>query len=163
MRLRGFRLPRIRSIPTLKAPTDARSCNRLLIYRGFESSFQFETAAIVMIGGIDPDALLIIALALGIGGFVKGATGAGTPLVAVPIIAAFYDVTMGILVMVVPNIIMNARQVWAYRANIRPAQIAILMSVASVPGMLVGTRMLSTVSQDALLTGLGLFLVAYLA
>ena len=115
-----------------------------------------------MINGIDPVALLTIAVALGIGGFVKGATGLGAPLVAVPIVAAFYDVTMGILMMVVPNIVMNAKQVWTYRANINPAQIAILMSVASIPGMLVGTRMLTSVSQDVLLTGLGLFLVAYL-
>ena len=115
-----------------------------------------------MINGIDPVALLTIAVALGIGGFVKGATGSGAPLVAVPIVAAFYDVTMGILMMVLPNIVMNAKQVWTYRANINPAQIAILMSVASIPGMLVGTRMLSSVSQDVLLTGLGLFLVAYL-
>ena len=116
-----------------------------------------------MIGGMDPVALLTITIALCIGGFVKGATGSGAPLVAVPIVAAFYDVTMGILMMVVPNIVMNAKQVWAYRDEIRPAQIAILMSVASVPGILIGTGMLTNVSQDALLIGLGLFLVAYLA
>lgn len=115
-----------------------------------------------MIGEIDPVALLTIAIALGIGGFVKGATGSGTPIVAVPIIAAFYDVTMGVLVLVVPNIVMNAKQVRNYRADIRPAQIAILMSVGSIPGVVLGTLMLTTAPQDTLLLGLGLFLAAYL-
>jgi uncharacterized membrane protein YfcA len=115
-----------------------------------------------MTGEIDPVALLTIALALGVGGFVKGATGLGAPLVAVPIIAAFYDVTMGILVMVIPNIVMNAKQVWTYRANIRPARIALLMSLGSLPGMVMGTLLLSNAPQDALNLGLGIFLVAYL-
>ena len=70
-----------------------------------------------MTGEIDPIALLTIAIALSIGGFVKGATGSGAPLVAVPIVAAFYDVSMGILVMVIPNIVMNAKQVWSWGAR----------------------------------------------
>ena len=62
-----------------------------------------------MTGAIDPVALLTVAIALGIGGFVKGITGSGTLLVAVPIVAALYDVTMGILVMVIPNIVINGK------------------------------------------------------
>ena len=57
-----------------------------------------------MLGELDPVALVTIILALGLGGFVKGATGSGVPLVAVPIIAAFHDVTMAILVLVVPTL-----------------------------------------------------------
>lgn len=112
---------------------------------------------------IDPLVLLTIVVALGIGGFFKGATGAGAPLVAVTIIAAFYDVTMGILVMVVPNIVMNARQVWSYHSDIRPARMAILLSVGAIPGMIIGTALLASARQDVLQLSLGLFIVCYLA
>ena len=117
----------------------------------------------MIVSQVDPFVLLTIAIALGYGGFVKGVTGTGAPLVAIPIIAAFYDVSLAILVMVVPNIAMNVMQVLRYRANIRPAKIAVLMSVGAIPGMFFGTYLLSSAPQDLLLLGLGLFLVAFLA
>ena len=40
----------------------------------------------------DPLSLLAIALTVAMGGILKGATGAGAPIIAVPVIAAFYDV-----------------------------------------------------------------------
>lgn len=115
-----------------------------------------------MASDVDVIALLVITLALLVGGFAKGATGCGAPLVAVPIVASFYDVTMGILMMVVPNIVMNFKQVWSYRADIRPARMTILLSIGSVPGMFLGTHMLISAPQDALQLGLGLFLVAFI-
>lgn len=115
-----------------------------------------------MMDSIDPLALLTIAVALGIGGFVKGATGAGAPLVAVPIMAAFYDVTMGILMMVIPNIVANAKQVWDYRSKIRPPHVAVMLSIGAVPGMFLGTSMLASAPQGVLQLCLGLFLVGYL-
>lgn len=115
-----------------------------------------------MIGGLDPVALLTIAVALGLGGFVKGATGAGAPLVAVPVMAAFFDVTLGILVMVVPNFVMNVSQVWSYRAEIRPARMAILLSIGSFPGMFAGTYLLTRAPEKVLFLGLGLVLAFYI-
>lgn len=112
--------------------------------------------------GLDPVVLLTIAVALGLGGFVKGATGAGAPLVAVPVMAAFFDMTLAILVMVVPNIVMNVSQMWSYRASIRPARIAILLSVGSVPGMVLGTYLLTRAPERALFVGLGLLLAGYI-
>lgn len=114
-----------------------------------------------MFAGLDPVALMTIAVALGLGGFVKGATGAGAPLVAVPVMAAFFDMTLAILVMLVPNFVMNATQVWSYRASIRPARIAALMSVGAVPGMFLGTLLLTRAPEEALYVGLGLLLTGY--
>lgn len=127
-----------------------------------ESPGHRQTDGAIEVDAIDPLALLTIAVALGVGGFFKGATGAGAPLVGVPIVAAFYDVTMGILVMAVPNIVMNVKQVWSYWHEIRPAQIAIYLSVGAVPGMAIGTMLLASAPQEALQLGLGVFLVAYL-
>lgn len=116
-----------------------------------------------MMAGLDPFALVTIALALGMGGFVKGATGAGAPLVAVPVMAAFYDMTLAILVMVVPNFVMNVAQVWAYRTEIRPARIALLLSIGAFPGMVVGTYLLTRAPEEVLFFGLGLLLAGYIA
>lgn len=115
-----------------------------------------------MIAGLDPVVLLTIAVALGLGGFVKGATGAGTPLVAVPVMAAFFDVTLAILVMVVPNFVMNVSQVWSYRADIKPPRMAILLSIGSVPGMFVGTYLLTRAPEEVLFLVLGLLLAFYI-
>ena len=48
----------------------------------------------------DPLAILAVLTALALGGLVKGATGAGAPLVAVPVMAAFFDVRVAVAVMV---------------------------------------------------------------
>lgn len=115
-----------------------------------------------MTGGLDPAQLLTIAVALGMGGFVKGATGAGAPLIAIPVMAAFFDVSLAIVVMVMPNIVMNVAQVWSYRADIRPAKIAVLLAVGSVPGMVVGTYLLTRAPERGLFLGLGILLAVYI-
>ena len=60
--------------------------------------------------------LLAMALALGVGGLVKGATGMGLPLVALPILAAFLGVQHAVALMCFPGIITNIWQVWRFRA-----------------------------------------------
>ena len=116
-----------------------------------------------MLSEVDAFELVTVAVALGLGGFVKGATVAGAPLIAVPVMAAFHDVTFAILVMVIPNIVMNVSQVWTYRRSIRPRQIAVRMALGAVPGMALGTWLLSRLPAGALFLGLGLLLAAYLA
>jgi len=112
--------------------------------------------------GIDPFAILTIVVALGLGGFVKGATGSGAPLIAVPVIAAFYDVRFAIVVMVVPNIVLNVMQVWSYREHVTGRGVALWMCVGAVPGMAIGTLLLSRLPAEALKLGLGVILVIYL-
>lgn len=115
-----------------------------------------------MLSALDPLALLTIVVALGLGGFVKGATGSGAPLVAVPVIAAFYDVRFAIVVMVLPNIVLNVMQVWTYRSHLKWQGLALWMSLGAVPGMVIGTLLLSRLPAEALKLGLGAILVIYL-
>ena len=63
----------------------------------------------------DPWGLTFIALALLLGGILKGATGAGMPIVAVPVIATVYDVRLAVILLVVPNFLTNLWQVIRYR------------------------------------------------
>jgi hypothetical protein len=111
---------------------------------------------------MDPLAILTIFVALGLGGFVKGATGSGAPLIAVPVIAAFYDVRLAIVVMVLPNIVLNVMQVWSFRQHLTGRGVALRMCVGAVPGMVIGTLLLSRLPAEALKLGLGAILVIYL-
>ena len=40
----------------------------------------------------DPIIIIAILVAFSLGGILKGATGAGAPIITIPVIAAFYDV-----------------------------------------------------------------------
>lgn len=116
-----------------------------------------------MLNGLDPAAMVAIAVALGLGGLVKGATGAGAPLIAVPVMAGFYDVKLAIVLMVIPNLVNNAVQTWTYRDRIGGmARIGPLMAAASIPGIFIGTALLSRLSPEALSAGMAAILAAYL-
>ena len=51
--------------------------------------------------------LLIIAVALGVGGATKGLTGLGLPMVAVPVMAGFLGVERAVLIMILPVLVLN--------------------------------------------------------
>ena len=55
--------------------------------------------------------ILLVAICLGLGGILKGATGAGAPVLAVPALVLMFDVHFAILIMIVPNIVTNSFQV----------------------------------------------------
>ncbi|MEO9297142.1 hypothetical protein [Devosia alba] len=57
---------------------------------------------------MDLTSVLIIVLALGGGGFVKGATGMGLPLVALPVLTTAFGLQHAVGLMVVPLIATNS-------------------------------------------------------
>ena len=59
--------------------------------------------------------ILVAFLSLGLGGILKGATGAGAPLVAVPALALLFDVPTAIAIFSLPNLLSNAWQGWSFR------------------------------------------------
>jgi uncharacterized protein len=58
-------------------------------------------------------AVLFVAFALG--GVIKGATGAGAPVIAIPVMALFFDVQLAVILMAIPNLISNSVQIVHYR------------------------------------------------
>ena len=52
----------------------------------------------------DPITIFAILAAFALGGTLKGATGAGAPIMTIPVIAAFYDVRIAVIIMVLPNL-----------------------------------------------------------
>ena len=106
--------------------------------------------------------LLLAALALAAGGILKGATGAGAPVLAVPMIALIFDVRYAVALMVVPNLITNFWQWWQYHDKIVSHDFVFRFAGGGALGALAGSFMLAWVAQDALLTGVGIVLIAYI-
>lgn len=105
--------------------------------------------------------LLVVLLALGLSGFVKGATGVGLPLVAVPALAAFIGVPHALAIIVVPLIVTNIWQVWRYRTQREGTGFLIGLLPAGALGIALGTWALATLPLQALSSVLAWMVVAY--
>lgn len=108
-------------------------------------------------------ALALIFLALGLGGILKGATGAGAPVIAVPVLAAVFDVPTAIVVMVVPNLISNIFQGLSYRHEMLPPRFSWRFSIGGAVGAALGTVVLAQLSSEALMMLVAVMVWLYLA
>ncbi len=106
-----------------------------------------------------------MAAALSVGAVVKGATGMGLPLVALPALTAFFGLQHAICVIIVPVLVTNFWQVVRMREVRTEPALAFLpaLVLGGVLGVAIGTWLLITVPERQLLLGLGLLLFAYVA
>lgn len=111
----------------------------------------------------DPLTLAVIALALLLGGVVKGATGAGTPLAAVPVIAAFFDVRLAVIVMAAPNLLANVRQIQVYWKTRLGDGFSLRFGLSGAVGAVLGTLLLANLPGEALSLMLAGVVFAYIA
>lgn len=107
--------------------------------------------------------LAVIFVALALGGLLKGATGAGAPIFAVPAMAAAVDVRFAIVVMLVPNLVSNAWQIWLYRNDRPPSRFLVPLLVMAGIGAAIGTWLLTALAAEALLVTLALVVYGYVA
>lgn len=112
---------------------------------------------------LDPVAVLAIFVALALGGIVKGATGAGAPVVAVPVIAAFYDVRLGVMIMAAPNLMTNSWQIWKFRAHLIPGAFTWMFAGGAALGCIAGTFLLATLPESVLMLMVAIAVTAYIA
>ncbi len=106
--------------------------------------------------------LLIIAIALAVGGTAKGLTGLGLPLVAVPVMAGFLGVERAVMTMVMPVLVLNLWLTWSLRDRIEELPEMPRLLVASLPGVALGAGVLYLASEQFLATALAIWVVAYL-
>ena len=106
---------------------------------------------------------LVIFAALAGGGLVKGATGMGLPLVALPVLAAAFGLTHAIGLMVVPVLFSNIWQVVRLRASRTAPGLGFmpLFLVGVAVGVVAGTWLLKTLPERLLVVALGVMLVGY--
>ena len=108
---------------------------------------------------------VIMLLALGAGAVVKGATGMGLPLVALPVLTTFFGLQHAVGLMVIPLICTNAWQVWRFRAAARDHRMAFLplFLASGAVGIGLGTWALTSLPERALVLTLGIILLCYCA
>lgn len=94
--------------------------------------------------------IAVVALCLAAGGILKGATGAGAPLLAVPALAAFFDVRFAIVVMLVPNIVTNSWQALRFRAHMPEMRLVVPLAGGGVAGVALGTFALKQLPAEIL-------------
>ena len=87
--------------------------------------------------------ILIAFLCLAAGGVLKGATGAGAPVLAVPALAMMFDVRVAVVTMLVPNLLTNVWQAWQFRGDRLPNRFILAFSLAGAIGVVGGTVMLA--------------------
>lgn len=100
--------------------------------------------------GSDLAGLLAGALAFALGGLLKGATGAGAPVIIVPVIALFYDVPTAVVMFAIPNLLTNIWQGWACRDAQMPGPFPWLFGLGGYLGALTGTVILAKAAPGAL-------------
>ena len=111
----------------------------------------------------DPWGFLAIAVALALGGILKGATGVGMPIIAVPVIAAVFDVKLAVAMLVLPNLVANVRQVIKYREFDVEARFSRRFALSGAIGVAIGTYALASLPTAALSLSLSAIIFAYIA
>lgn len=110
----------------------------------------------------NPWGVFAIAVALGLGGLLKGITGAGVPVVAVPIIAAVYDIKIAVALLVIPNLVTNLWQGFKYRHHPLEKGFAAKYGFAGALGAGLGTIMLAYLPASALSITIAAIIFAYI-
>lgn len=111
---------------------------------------------------MDPNLLLLATSAILLGGFLKGATGAGAPVVGVPILAAIFDVQLAVAVFSVLNLFSNIWHSYAYRRHRGPLRLVYGFAIAGSIGAIAGSVLLASLPTDALMASLAAMVLAYI-
>jgi len=105
---------------------------------------------------------IIIAIAV-VSALVKAITGAGFPMLVVPVLALFIDVADAIVVVAIPNVTMNGAIFWSLRHERRESPALPRFLVATSVGAVIGSLLLSVLSETVLRLGLVAIIVLFVA
>ena len=105
--------------------------------------------------------LLVVVAASALGAFVKGVTGMGYPLLAVPLLALVVGVTDAVVLVAAPNLAANAYLCWEARAARGEARDLGRLVGWGILGAAVGTVALVQLPEAPLLLALAATIVAF--
>lgn len=111
----------------------------------------------------DPSTLAILSIGLFFGAVLKGATGVGLPLIAIPTIAAVYDVRIAVVMLVIPNFCTNFWQIRKLREHNLDSNFARNFALSGIVGAGVGTVLLAFLPLTILNGIIALIVIAYIA
>lgn len=107
--------------------------------------------------------LILAALGLALGGVLKGATGAGAPILAVPLLAMLYDVPLAVALFTLPSLLSNVWQGWRFRAQQISPALTWGFALAGAAGAGVGSLILVSLPPNLLLLGVAGVVFLYIA
>jgi len=110
----------------------------------------------------DTITIIAILVAFALGGILKGATGAGAPIVTIPVIAAFYDVRIAVIIMVIPNLLTNIGQLYQFRKTILPSFFTVSFAIGGGIGAFIGTILLANLSIKILTLSVAFIVIIYI-
>ena len=110
------------------------------------------------------DLITIIAIftAFALGGILKGATGAGAPIITIPVIAAFYDVRIAVIIMVIPNLLTNIGQLYQFRKTILLPFFTASFAFGGGIGAFLGTILLVSLPIKILTLSVAVIVIIYI-
>lgn len=91
----------------------------------------------------DISGLAYMSLGLLLGAILKGATGAGLPIIAIPVIAAIYDIRVAVVLLVIPNFLTNIWQIAKFKQHDLNNNLARNFAIAGFFGAGLGTVLLA--------------------
>jgi len=110
----------------------------------------------------DPIIIVAIFIAFALGGILKGATGAGAPIVTIPVMAAFYDVRIAVIIMVIPNLLTNIGQLYQFRKTILPRFFTVSFALGGGIGAFLGTILLVNLPIKILTLSVACIVIIYI-
>ena len=110
----------------------------------------------------DPITIFAILTAFALGDTLKGATGAGAPIITIPVIAAFYDVRIAVIIMVIPNLLTNISQIYQFRKTILPLFFTFSFALGGGLGAFIGTILLINLPIKILTLAVAFIVIIYI-
>ena len=113
---------------------------------------------------IDLQTLIVVGLTFAVGGILKGATGVGAPLIAVPVMTSFVDIRFAVAVFVIPNLVTNLIQSIIYRRALANRLFLYVLCLSAGLGAFFGSLILYRATGGVLemvMAGLVLFYVGF--
>ncbi|TKW65590.1 MAG: sulfite exporter TauE/SafE family protein [Paracoccus denitrificans] len=109
------------------------------------------------------EAALVAMLAFLMGGILKGAIGAGTPVVVIPIMSIYFDVPYAVAVFALPALASNIWQGWQYRHNLADKGFVLRLAGGAAIGAFLGTLLLAALPSEFLSITVALLALFYVA
>ncbi|MDD7972054.1 sulfite exporter TauE/SafE family protein [Roseinatronobacter alkalisoli] len=94
--------------------------------------------------------IVLAILAVALGGIMKGAIGAGVPIIAAPALTMIFGVQTAVAILVVPNLLSNVWQAWFYRDRALSRRFLVLFAGGGMLGVVFGTYLLASLPQETL-------------
>ena len=111
--------------------------------------------------GIEPMAMLVIAVAAGIGGFAKGVTGIGLPIIAIAITVNYFEPRTALAIIVVPIVVTNLWQSLRSDDLLAPLRRFWLMIVCFLITLLTFARVMAGLDTQMMFGVLGIVVTLF--